>query len=56
MNYFIRKIREWLVSLKNGNLIKNIRNELPGLLKGRFTYIIVKDLLKNNTKIFLLDN
>jgi len=44
MNYFIRKIREWFVSLKNGNLIKNIRNELPELLKGRFIYIVKKSI------------
>jgi len=51
VNYIKRKIKEWLVSLRNGNLIKNIRNELPGILSGRFKYI-VKEYIQNSLREF----
>lgn len=54
VNYIKRNIRKWFASIKNGNLIKNIRNELLGLLKGGFLYILNEIIQNSLNEIYSL--
>jgi predicted O-methyltransferase YrrM len=54
VNYIKRKIRKWLVSLKSGKILKNVRNELPLLLKGRYPYMLKENIQNSLKEIYSL--